>query len=202
MAARKAQPATPSHWRFGTGLGSTPTPTSPRTQNWLPSPSCGSSEFLRQDRSPTTVSTYRDRLDKQIIPALGNVRIRELTVGLVDRHLRAIGAKHGPALAKQTKTVLGQVCGLAVRHDALEQNLVRETTPISTKPKNPPRAFTEPQALQLKALLSYDDQAVAPRPAGARLHDACEWSSPRRSDGSAMGCGRLRRRRPLRSRQR
>ncbi len=43
----------------------------------------------------------------------------------------------------------------------LEQNPVRETSPISTKPKNPPRALTEPQALQLKALLTYDDQAVA-----------------------------------------
>jgi integrase len=118
-------------------------------------------QFQRQDRSPTTVAAYRDRLDKQIIPALGNVRARELSVGLVDRHLRAIGAKHGPALAKQTKTVLGQVCGLAVRHDALEQNPVRETSPISTKPKNPPRALTETQALQLKALLTYDDQAVA-----------------------------------------
>ena len=46
-------------------------------------------DFERQDRSPTTVAAYRDRLDKHILPALGNVRVRELTVGLVDRHLRA-----------------------------------------------------------------------------------------------------------------
>jgi hypothetical protein len=77
------------------------------------------SDFQRKDRSPTTLQAYRDRLDKQILPALGNVRVRELSVGLVDRHLRAIEAKHGGALAKQTKTVLGQVCGLAVRHDAM-----------------------------------------------------------------------------------
>jgi hypothetical protein len=77
------------------------------------------SDFQRKDRSPTTLQAYRDRLDKQILPALGNVRVRELSVGLVDRHLRAIEAKHSGALAKQTKTVLGQVCGLAVRHDAM-----------------------------------------------------------------------------------
>jgi hypothetical protein len=52
-------------------------------------------DFEQQDRSPTTVSAYRDRLDKQILPALGNVRVRELTVRVVDRHLRAVGAKHG-----------------------------------------------------------------------------------------------------------
>ena len=78
-------------------------------------------DFSRQDRSPTTLAAYRDRLDKQILPALGNVG--ELTVGLVDRHLRAIETKHSPAMAKQTKTVLGQVVGPAVRHDALIQNL-------------------------------------------------------------------------------
>lgn len=116
--------------------------------------------FEGQDRSPTTIGAYRDRLDKQILPALGNLRVRELTVGVVDRHLRAIGTKHGAALAKQTKTVLGQVVGLAVRHDALTQNPVHETSPISTKPKNPPRAFTVPQAAQLMALLTYDDQTV------------------------------------------
>jgi len=67
------------------------------------------------------------------VPALGNVRVRELSVGLLDRHLRAVEAKHGAAMAKQTKTVLGQVVGLAVRHDALAQNPVRDTSPISTK---------------------------------------------------------------------
>ncbi|MFC4942533.1 tyrosine recombinase XerC [Pseudonocardia sp. GCM10023141] len=118
-------------------------------------------DFQRKDRSPNTLQAYRDRLDKQILPALGSVRVRELSVGLVDRHLRAVEAKHGAGLAKQTKTVLGQVCGLAVRHDALTGNPVRDTSPISTKPKKAPRAFTEEQGLQLLAFLTYDDQAIA-----------------------------------------
>ena len=91
-------------------------------------------------------------------------------------------------MAKQTKTVLGQVIGLAVRHDALTQNPVREASPISTMPKNPPRAFTAPQAAQLMAALTYDDQAVArDLPAlyatmlasGLRLGEACAvfWRS-------------------------
>jgi integrase len=118
-------------------------------------------DFQRKDRSPTTLQAYRDRIDKQILPAIGNVRVREASVGLVDRHLRAVETKHGAALAKQTKTVLGQICALAVRHDAMVTNPVRETSPISTKPKKPPRSFTEPQALQLLAFLTYDGQAVA-----------------------------------------
>ena len=131
-------------------------------------------DFERQDRSPTTVAAYRGRIDKHILPALGNVRVRELTVGLVDRHLRAVEANHGAAMAKQTKTVLGQVIGLAVRHDALTQNPVRDASPISTKPKNAPRAFTAPQAAQLMAALTYDDQAVARDLPGPGCHNAGE----------------------------
>ena len=145
-------------------------------------------DFERKDRSPTTVAAYRDRLDKQIIPALGNVRVRELTPGLVDRHLRGVEVKHGAAMAKQTKTVLGQVIALAVRHDALDANPVREASPISTKPKKAPRALTEAQALQLLAFLSYDEQAIGrDLPAltatmlgtGLRIGEACAvlWSS-------------------------
>jgi integrase len=117
-------------------------------------------DFQRKDRSPTTLQAYRDRIDKQIVPAVGNVRVREISVGLVDRHLRAVETKHGAALAKQTKTVLGQICALAVRQDAIITNPVRETSSLSTKPKKQPRSFTEPQALQLLAFLTYDDQAA------------------------------------------
>ena len=158
------------------------------TNVWRSSQLLSDPDFERQDRSPTTVAAYRGRIDKHILPALGNVRVRELTVGLVDRHLRAVEARHGAAMAKQTKTVLGQVIGLAVRHDALIQNPVREASPISTMPKNPPRAFTARQAAQLMAALTYDDQAVArDLPAlvatmlasGLRLGEACAifWRS-------------------------
>src|SRR5690349_913126 len=42
------------------------------------------------DLSPITMQAYRDRLDRQILPRLGQIRLRELSVGLLDRHLRAI----------------------------------------------------------------------------------------------------------------
>jgi hypothetical protein len=69
---------------------------------------------------------------------LGNVRVREITVGLIDRHLRAVEAKHGAVMAKQTRTVLGQVLGLAVRHDALLTNPYRETSAnLNPRPLRP-----------------------------------------------------------------
>jgi hypothetical protein len=70
---------------------------------------------------------YRDRLDRQIIPSLGNLRVRELTVGVCDRHLCAVRDNNGPSTAKATRSVLSGICRFAARHDALERNPVRDT---------------------------------------------------------------------------
>ena len=56
-----------------------------------------------RDLSPSTVQAYRDRLDKQILPSLGELRLRELSVGVVERHLAAVKVTHGPSLAKTTR---------------------------------------------------------------------------------------------------
>jgi integrase len=118
------------------------------------------SEISAQDRSPGTLRAYRDRLDRQIIPALGNLRVRELTTGIVDRHLRAIRDKHGAALAKLCRTVLSGMAGLATRHDALEHNPVRDAGRISPgKPKRVPRALSVAETRVLRAWLSNDDKA-------------------------------------------
>jgi integrase len=117
-------------------------------------------EISAQDRSPGTLRAYRDRLDGQIIPALGNLRVRELTTGVVDRHLRAVRDKHGAALAKLCRTVLSGMAGLATRHDALEHNPVRDAGRISPgKPKRVPRALSVVEIRQLRAWLSNDARA-------------------------------------------
>lgn len=113
------------------------------------------------DLSPTTMQAYRDRLDRQIQPGLGQLRLRELTVGILDRHLRLVANQHGVATAKMTRSVLSGMCGLATRHDALDRNPVRDVGALSGKPKKSPRAMTVPQLKQLRAALTYDEQAIA-----------------------------------------
>src|SRR5687767_150727 len=58
------------------------------------------------DLSPVTMQAYRDRLDRQILPGLGQLRVRELTVGVLDRHLRLVAEKHGVATARTSRSVL------------------------------------------------------------------------------------------------
>jgi integrase len=109
--------------------------------------------------SPTTMQTYRHRLDQQILPGLGSLRVRELSVGTVERHLRLVADKHGPAMAKMTKSVLSGVCGLAARHDALDRNPVRDTGSIEAPVKKAPKALTADEARTLLTRLSVDEQA-------------------------------------------
>jgi integrase len=114
-----------------------------------------------RDIAPTTKQAYRDRLDRQVIPGVGALRIRELTVGTVHRHLHEVEQRHGYGIAKMTRTVLSGLCGWAVRQDAIERNPVREAGPTKAATRRAPRALTAAQVRQLRAFLTYDERAVA-----------------------------------------
>ncbi len=113
------------------------------------------------DLSPVTMQAYRDRLDRQILPGLGQLRVRELSVGVLDRHLRLIADKHGTATARTCRSVLSGMCALAARHDALAHNPVRAVGPVRGGPRRAPRALSLPELRQLRAALTYDDRAIA-----------------------------------------
>jgi hypothetical protein len=112
------------------------------------------------DLSPLTLQAYRDRLDRQILPGLGQLRVRELSIGLLDWHLRLVVAEHGVATARTCRSVLSGMCTVAARHDALAQNPVRVLGPVNGRAKKAPRALTVPQLRQLRAMLTYDDRAI------------------------------------------
>jgi integrase len=116
--------------------------------------------FGDESESPGTVQAYRDRLDRQIIPSLGNLRVRELTVGLVDRHLQAVRASHGPGTAKMVRSVLSGILGHAARYDAIASNPVRDAAKISAEPAGKPRALTVEQAQTLRKALRANDRAA------------------------------------------
>src|ERR1700730_4017190 len=86
--------------------------------------------FSVLERSPGTKRNYRDRIDQQILPAVGNLRAREMTVGAAERFLRAVETRYGSSVAKMTKTVLSNICGFATRRDAMPRNPVRDTSSI------------------------------------------------------------------------
>lgn len=113
-----------------------------------------------QDKALRTMEQYRYALDRSVVPGLGALRIRELTVGTCHRFLRAVEAKHGSAVARTTRSVLSGVMGFATRLDLIDHNPVRDTGSISTRTKKAPRALTVPQVWQLRMTLRSDALAV------------------------------------------
>jgi integrase len=90
---------------------------------------------------PQTIDRYQANLRTTILPALGNLRVREATVGRLDRVLREIAKKH-PSTARIAKVVLGQMLAMAVRHGAIPTNPVRDTSRLR-KVKSPVVALSD-----------------------------------------------------------
>jgi integrase len=80
---------------------------------------------------------------------IGNLRVAEATPGRIDTFLRAV-AKKTPTLARHCRTVLSSAMSLAVRHDAIGVNPVRETGTVMRK-KIEVRALTVEQLNDLRA---------------------------------------------------
>jgi integrase len=116
-------------------------------------------EFTGNGNALNTIQLYRDRLDRQVIPALGSLYVHELTPSVIDRHLRAVATTNGPGTAKTTRSVLSGMCAFAVRCDALQANPVRDLSRISAKPRAS-RALSVLEARQLLAWVTYSDYAL------------------------------------------
>ncbi|MDI5937667.1 MULTISPECIES: site-specific integrase [unclassified Micromonospora] len=84
-------------------------------------------EIAAEERiSPQSISRYEISVRVSIVPALGNLRIREANAGRLDKFLRKV-AEDRPSAAKSAKVVLGQMFALAVRRGALTTNPIRDT---------------------------------------------------------------------------
>lgn len=83
----------------------------------------------RQEHAPQTIEVYRDIVRRIILPAVGELRLNELTVGILDRFVKAEAAI-GYSRGRHARVVLAQIIDLAVRHDALPRNPVRSTAPV------------------------------------------------------------------------
>lgn len=85
--------------------------------------------FLTVDKSPGTKDQYRRVLDTHILAkpgGIGSLRIREATTAALDSFIRR-KAIATPTTAKQCRTVLSLMFGMAARYGAVTTNPVRDT---------------------------------------------------------------------------
>lgn len=127
------------------------------------------SGVLASSRSTGTKQQYAGNIERYVKPALGGLQLREATTGRVDAALAVIRDKHGPGAAKSTRSVLSGMFGLAVRHDAVKVNPVREVETISVRRKRA-RAFTAEETTYVCDYARSSDFAI-----GHDLPDLLEW---------------------------
>ncbi len=121
-----------------------------------------------------TIDAYRDTYNRVIAAALTGVRLNEVSTGRLDRFLKNIAADH-PATARHSKIVLAGILGLAVRHDALHSNPIREVGPIKIARRNV-RALSVEDVLELRAAIQkwQEDPDHQGRPRASDLIDVLD----------------------------
>ncbi|MFW6077942.1 MAG: tyrosine-type recombinase/integrase [Hyphomicrobiales bacterium] len=102
---------------------------------------------------------YLRTLRNRVLPALGELRLREVTVPRVDRMVKAVHEHHGPSAARSARNVASLVLGLAVRHGGLERNPVREVQKVSGNAGRA-RALTPDEAVELAKKVAAQDSEL------------------------------------------
>jgi len=136
----------------GAGAIATSTHVSNLAQLWLDAP---------HGWSTGTERTYRSVIRNQVVPALGELRLREVTAGVVSRAFRAIAERRGPSAAKSAKACLSGMFGLAIEDGAVAINPVRDSSARISVGKKSPRALTRDETATLTEWLRADERAIA-----------------------------------------
>lgn len=147
-------------------------------------------EVDHSDLAVGTKRLYRFVVQSYVMPGVGQLRLREITVPAVDRLLTAVRTSHGAGAAKSTRSVLSGILAEAVRRGALPTNPVREVGSRRghRRPAQGPRALTVEEGRQLCERLAADGEAARldlpdlvefMLGTGVRIGEACavRWSA-------------------------
>lgn len=93
--------------------------------------------------APASRNRYRTILDTYVLPGVGQLLVREATVGRLDRFVRTIADTKGPPTAKLCRSVLSGLMSTAVRLGAAERNPMRDVAGVTVE-------HAEVQALTLE----------------------------------------------------
>jgi integrase len=120
--------------------------------------------------STGTERTYRSVVRKLVKPALGQLRVREVTPGVVSRAIAAISASSGPGAAKSARACISGMFALAIQDGAITANPVRDSVAKISSRKKSPRALTADEVTTLVRWMRTNNRAVA-----LDLPDLVDW---------------------------
>jgi len=113
-------------------------------------------EHLEPSLSPSTRAGYTSKIERYLRPALGNVKVSELTTERIDKFYRELlkrGGRGGRTLSAETTNNAGRVL-----HAALEQGrrwgwLTTNPASEARRPSIPPREYELPEIATVRTLI-------------------------------------------------
>lgn len=110
-------------------------------------------EMEASDKADRTKDKYSYCVKKYIKPALGSVRISEVTSGVVDHFIRTLVSDVGSSTARSCGAVLSWMFKVALRHDAVTVNpVVGVSIPKNSTAKPKALDMTQYQDLRRKLI--------------------------------------------------
>lgn len=106
-----------------------------------------------------TYDRYREVLDRCVLPAVGELRIREATPGILEGVVKQITVTRGTTNGKHSRTILSQMFAMATRLDVIPENPMREVSTIRQE-RAEVRPLTVEQVPEVYGLLSGDVRDV------------------------------------------
>lgn len=110
--------------------------------------------------APNTLRVYQSVWAHHVKAAVGELRVRDATVGRLDDFLLELRARQSASVTQTARTVLSGVLGHAVRAGALAQNPVRDVSRIPGGTEKEPRALTPAEREDWLTKLSEDYLAL------------------------------------------
>lgn len=137
-----------------------------------------------EDRlSKRTLQLYERNMQTLVMPAFGNLTLREIGVARCDHFLKQL-AKQSYNRAKQARVVLRLALGLAVRHEVLPRNPMNHVSRVH-RPALTPNALTPAEVNAIRTAIAFWEAGRSisgPKPDG-RL-----GASPRHRSGDRGPC--------------
>lgn len=111
--------------------------------------------------APRTVETYASAMARHVLPALGQLRLREVTTARCEAWMLELRKRLSAEMCRTSRAVLSGILGYAARMEAIPTNPISDISPVPGGRKRKPRAMT---AEERAAWLSWMDSNVAAKP--------------------------------------
>ncbi len=146
-------------------------------------------EWLRRHEgiSPATRERYQDALDWYLVPAIGNIRIQDLSTPVVDDAIRSIFVDHSRFAAQRSRTLLRMACKWGTRMRLLERDFTAEV-PLPGGKKSARQRVWAPSDEQINNLCELLERDYTdPARSGARSPAAWIAAELMRTTGARIG---------------